>query len=57
MGESNDPVSGGGELGIPGAIPLESGPVAVMGIAVHLDHQALRRPEGVDLMPEDEDDW
>ena len=55
MGESDDRVAGGGELGIPGAIPLESGPVAVIGVAVHLDDQASRRPESVDLVAEDED--
>ena len=55
VGESDDPVPGGSELGIAGAIPLESGPVAVIGVAVHLDHQASRRPESVDLVAEDED--
>jgi hypothetical protein len=53
--DSKDAVAGKLKHGVALAVPLEGRPIAVIGEAIELDHEALPPPDRVDLHPSDED--
>ena len=55
MGDADRPVAGDQELGVTGAVAVESGPLVVEFPAIELDDQFRLGPQGVDLVAEDED--